>query len=102
MTGSQAHNLDWENMKKKELHDKFQQLLGEQVQDVMDSFGKALKGIDDIEKTIDTKLDAEFDEVLMRLPQPLAASTAPLQQHQQPPPRCDPAGRAQRVPLEPG
>ena len=43
-----------------------------------------------------------FDEVLARLPQTLAASAAPLQQHQQPPPRHDPAGQAQCVPLEPG
>ena len=47
-------------------------------------------------------MDAKFDEVLARLPQPPAASAAPLQQHQQPYPRRDPAGRAKRVPLEPG
>jgi len=57
--------------------------------------------IDDIEKKIDTKLDAMFDEVLARLPQPPPAFAAPLQQHKQPP-LHDPAGRAQRVPLEPG
>jgi hypothetical protein len=102
MAGSQADEIDWENMTMKELHDKFQQMVGQQVEDVMTSFGKALERIDDIEKTIDTKLDAMFDEVLARLPQPPAASVAPLQQQQQPPPHRDPAGRAQRVPLEPG
>ena len=63
-----ANEIDWENMMKKELHDKFQQMLGQQVEDVMASFGKALERIDDNEKTIDTKLDAKFDEVLTRLP----------------------------------
>ena len=68
----------------------------------MASFGKALERIDEIDKITDTKLDAKFDEVLTRLPQPPPASAAPLQQHQQPPPCGDPAGQAQRVPLEPG
>ena len=86
----------------KELHDKFQQMLGLQVEGVMASFGKALEMIDDTKKTIYTKLDAKFDEVMVHLPQPPAASAAPLQQHQQLPPRRDPAGRAKRVPLEPG
>ena len=65
-------------------------MLGEQVQDVMSSFGKALERIDDIEKIIDTKLDAKFDELLARLPPPPAAPAAPLQ-HQQWPPPCRPA-----------
>lgn len=47
-------------------------------------------------------MDTKFDEVLARLPQQPAASVALLQQQQQPPPHRDPAGRAQRVPLEPG
>ena len=46
--------------------------------DVMASFGKALERIDDIEKTIDTKLDAKLDEVLTRLPQPPPTSATPL------------------------
>ena len=58
------------------------------VEDVMASFGKALERMDDIEKTIDTKLDAKFDELLKRLPQPAL--------------RRDAVGRAQRVPIEPG
>ena len=89
-------------MTKKELHEKFQQMLGQQVEGVIASFGKALERIDDIEKTIDTKLDAKSDEVLARLPQPPPASAAPLQQ-QQPPPRCDTVvNRAQHVPFELG
>ena len=84
MAGPQADEIDWENMTKKELHDKFQEMLGQQVEDVMASFGKALERIDDIEKTIDTKLDAKFDEVLTCLPQrPPAAPVAPLHQQQQ-------------------
>ena len=39
-------------------------------QDVMASFGKAMEKMDDIKKSIDTKLDAKFDELLKRLPQP--------------------------------
>ena len=71
MAGPQADEIDWENMTNKELHDKFHQMLGQQVEDVMASFGKALERMDDIEKTIDTKLDAKFDELLKRLPQPV-------------------------------
>ena len=70
MPGSQADETDWENMTNKELHDKFHQMLGQQVEDVMVSFGKAMEKMDDIKKTIDTKLDAKFDELLKRLPQP--------------------------------
>ena len=33
-------------------------------------FGKALERMDDSEKTIDTKLDAKFDELLKRVPPP--------------------------------
>ena len=67
-------------MTKKELHDKFQQMLSQQVEDVMANFRKALERIDDIEKTINTKLDTKFNEVLAHLPQPPPASTTPLQQ----------------------
>ena len=75
-------------MTNKELHDKFHQMLGQQVEDVMASFGKAMEKMDDIEKTIDTKLDAKFDELLKRLPPPTS--------------RRDTVGRAQRIPIEPG
>ena len=68
MAGPQANEIDWENMTNKELRDKFLQMLGQQVEDVMASFGKALERMDDIEKTMDTKLDAKFDELLKRLP----------------------------------
>ena len=68
MVGPQADEIDWENMTNKELHNKFHQMLGQQVEDVMASFGKALERMDDIEKTIDTKLDAKFDELLKHPP----------------------------------
>ena len=71
MQGPQADEIDWENMTNKELHDKFHQMLGQQVEDVMASFGKTMEKMDDIEKSIDTKLDAKFDELLKRLPQPV-------------------------------
>ena len=54
----------------------------------MASFRKAMEKMDDIEKSIDTKLDAKFDELLKRLPQPAL--------------RHDRVGRAHRVPLELG
>ena len=64
----------------------------------MTSFDNALARMDGIEKSIDTKLDAKFAEVLARLPPP----AAPLQQQQQPPSRRETALRkASRVPLEP-
>ena len=56
--------------------------------DVMASFGEALEMIDDIEKTIDTKLDAKFDELLKCLRQPVL--------------HRDTVGRAHRFPIEPG
>src|SRR6266536_2468950 len=94
MAGSQADEIDSENLTNKELHDKFQHMFSQQVEDIMASFGKALERIDDVEKTIDTKLDAKFDEVLARLPQPPPASAPPLQQQQQqPPPRRETAFR---------
>ena len=77
MTGSQADELDWENMTNKELHDKFQQMMGEQVQDVLNGFGEAMEKLDGFEKTFDTKLEAKFNEVLARLPPPPAAPVAP-------------------------
>ena len=88
MPGSQADEIDWENMTNKDLHDKFHQMLGQQVEDVMASFGKAMEKMDDIEKSIETKLDAKFDELLKHLPQPAL--------------RRNTIGKAQRVPIEPG
>ena len=66
----------------------------------MTSLGDALARMDGIEKSILTKLDAKFAEMLVRLPPP----AAPLQQQQQQPPsRHETALReASRVPFEPG
>ena len=106
MAGPQADEIDWVNMTKKELHDKFQQMLSQQVEDVVATFGKALERIDDVEKIIDTKLDAKFDEVLAHLPQPPpVAPVAPLQQQQQQHLQrrlSNQVVRAHHVPIEPG
>ena len=81
---------DWENMTNKELHDKFAQMMSEQVNDIENRFTEAIDGV---EKMIDTKLDAKFTELIARLPaQPAAAPAQP----QPPPPR-----RARRI-LFPG
>ena len=79
MTGSQANEINWDGMTNKELHDKFQQMMADQVQDVVTSLGEAMEKLGDLEKTFDTKMDAKFNEVLARLPPPAAASI-PLQQ----------------------
>src|ERR1044071_5187135 len=81
---------DWENMTNKELHDKFSQMMSEQVNDIENRFTEAIDGV---EKMIDTKLDAKFTELIARLPAPPAAAPA---QPQPPPPR-----RARRI-LFPG
>src|SRR3954465_14118688 len=79
---------DWANMTNKELHDKFAQMMSEQVYDIETRFTEAIDGV---EKMIDTKLDAKFTELIARLPtQPAAAPAQP------PPPR-----RARRI-LFPG
>src|SRR3954467_14809544 len=78
----------WENMTNKELHDKFAQMMSEQVYDIENRFTEAIDGV---EKMIDTKLDAKLTELIARLPtQPAAAPAQP------PPPR-----RARRI-LFPG
>ena len=100
MPGSQADEIDWENLSNKELHDKFQQMMTEQVQDVLNNFEEAMEKITGLEKTFETKLDNKFNELLARLPPP-AAPVAPLQQ-QQLHPLPNQYGRAQRVPIEPG
>ena len=41
MPGSQADETDWENMTNKDLHDKFQQMMSGQVQDVLNGFEEA-------------------------------------------------------------
>ena len=62
MAGSQADETDWENMTNKELHDKFQQMMSGQVQDVLNSFEEAMEKIDGMEKMFETKLDNKFTE----------------------------------------
>ena len=105
MPGSQADEIDWENLSNKELHDKFQQMMTEQVQDVLNNFEEAMEKITGFEKTFETKLDNKFNELLARLPPPPpAAANAPLQQQQQqqqrlPPRREADLRRASRVPL---
>ena len=95
-------------MTNKELHDKFQQMMTEQVQDVLNNFQEAMEKITGLEKTLKTKLDNRFNELLARLPQPPpAAPAAPLPQQQQlllqlPPRRETALRRASRVPLQPG
>ena len=84
MAGSQPDEIDWENMRNKELHDKFQQMMSGQVEDVLNRFEEAMEKIDGIEKAFETKLDNRFNELHTRLPQPpAAAAVAPLQQQQQ-------------------
>ena len=63
MAGSQADDTDWENMTNKELHDKFQQMMSGQVQDVLNRFEEAMEKIDGMEKTFETKLDNKFNEL---------------------------------------
>ena len=103
MAGSQADETYWENLTNKELHDKFQQMMSGQVQDVLNRFEEAMEKIDGMEKTFETKLDNRFNELLARLPPPPAAPNAPLQQQQQQQRRFpNQVGRAQRVPIDPG
>ena len=49
MPGSQADEIDWENLSNKELHDKFQQMMTEQVQDVLNNFEEAMEKITGLE-----------------------------------------------------
>ena len=81
---SEVDETDWENMTNKELHDKFQEMMSGQVQDVLNRFEDAMEKIDGMEKMFETKLDNKFNELLARLPPPPpAAPNAPLQQQQQ-------------------
>src|SRR3954465_15191782 len=104
MPGSQPDEIDWERLTNKELHDKFQKMMNEQVQDVLNNFEEAMEKITGLEKAFETKLDNKFNELLARLPPPPpAAPNAPLQQQQQLPPHRETAlRRAARVPLQPG
>ena len=78
MAGSQADETDWENKTNKELHDKFQQIMSGQVQDVLNRFEEAMQKIDGMEKTFETKLDNKFNELLTHLPPPPPAALTHL------------------------
>src|SRR4051812_20037812 len=102
MPGSQADEIDWENLTNKELHDKFQQMMTEQVQDVLNNFEEAMEKITGLEKTFETKLDNRFNELFAHLPPP-ASPAAPLQQQLLLPPCRETAlRRASCVLLQPG
>ena len=64
MPGSQADETDWENMTNKQLHDKLQQIMSGQVQDVLNRFEEAMEKIDGMEKSFETKFDNKFNELL--------------------------------------
>ena len=57
-------------MTNKDLHDKFQQMMSGQVQDVLNRFEEAMEKIDGMETTFETKLDNRYNELLARLPPP--------------------------------
>ena len=102
MPGSQADEIDWENLTNKELHDNFQQMMTEHVQDVLNNFEEAMEKITGLEKTFETKLYNRFNELLERLPPPTAPAAQLQQQQQQLPPCRETAlRRASRVPLQP-
>src|SRR4051812_41366092 len=86
MPGSQDE-IDWENMTNQDLHDKFAQMMSEQVHDIKNIFREAVEKLDGVEKMIDTKLDAKFNDLIARLPPVPAAVPA------QPPPQR----RARRI-----
>ena len=57
MAGSQADEIDWENLSNKELHDKFQQMMTEQVQDDRG------KGVPSFDEMMDIALvEVDFDD----------------------------------------
>ena len=63
MPGSQADEIDWENLSNKELHDKFQQMMTEQVQDVLNNFEEAMEKIDGMENDRGKGVPS-FDEMM--------------------------------------
>ena len=64
MAGSQVDEIDRDNFMNKELHDKFQQMMSGQVDDVLNRFEEAMEKMDGMEKTFETKLDNNFNELL--------------------------------------
>ena len=68
MAGSQADEIDWENMTNKELHDKFQQMMSGHVEDVLNRFEEAMEKIDGIENDKDmTTLDTTKNIACMHI-----------------------------------
>ena len=57
MAGSPTGELDWEKMMNKELHDKFQQMMGEHVLELLKKFEETMDRINGFEKTYETKCD---------------------------------------------
>src|SRR4051812_49566607 len=66
-------------MTNQELHDKFAQMMTEQVHDIESRFAEAIDGV---EKMIDTKLHAKFTELIARMP-PQPAVALPQPPHRQ-------------------
>ena len=68
MPGSQVDETDWENLTNKQLHDKFQQMMSGQVQDVLNRFEEAMEKIDGIENDKDmTTLDTTKNIACMHI-----------------------------------
>ncbi|KAI5022054.1 hypothetical protein ZWY2020_058784 [Hordeum vulgare] len=91
MPASHDEEIDWENLTNRELHDKFQRMMSDQVQDFVTTFREAMDKLEGMDKKFNTKMNAKFNEVLARLPAPAAASV-PLQPQPQ-------RLRARRVPV---
>jgi hypothetical protein len=77
MTGTTMDAVDPSKMTNNELHAHFTQLLGGHAHDVDARLGDvdakltySLDKIDGLEAAFNSKLDAKFQEVLARLPQP--------------------------------
>ena len=94
MPGSHDEEIDWENLTNQELYDKFQQMMSQQVQGFLTTFGEAMEKLDGMEQKFDTKMNAKFNEVLARLPPPAIASV-PLQPQQRRRPGRVPLGHVQ-------
>ena len=95
MPGSHDEEIDWENLTNQELYDKFQQMMSQQVQGFLTTFGEAMEKLDGMEQKFDTKMNAKFNEVLARLPPP--ATSVPLQPQQRRRPGRVPLGDRKSV-----
>ena len=58
MPGSHDEEIDWENLTNQELYDKFQQMMSQQVQGFLTTFGEAMEKLDGMEQKFDTKMNA--------------------------------------------